>query len=201
MLYARRAKIASLTNDVTCCINPPNIRGKRLGPAPFPALLFCFSVIDRLGALSSGKASKESETTTNSKLYMKTYMKYVDSANKDNPEWKIKVLLDVYRHKLVHLAGPRPVTFYEGKVMGWRIAHAQRKNHLKLVPPKDRNYKIMDIYDVKIDTVFVISITQMVTDIKNSVFAKGGYMSHLKNEKRLRINIVNAINQICDPVT
>jgi len=138
-----RAKIASLTNDVNSCLNPPTIRGKRLGPAPFPALLFCFSVIDMLGALSSGKASKESETTTNSKSYMKAYMKYVDSANKDDPEWKIKVLLDVYRHKLVHLAGPKPVTFYEGKVMGWRIAHAQRKNHLKILLPRDRNYKIV----------------------------------------------------------
>jgi hypothetical protein len=154
-----------------------------------------------LGALSSGNASKDSETATNSKSYMKTYMKYLDSANKDDPDWKIKLLLDVYRDKLVHLAGPKPITFYEGKVMGWRIAHAQRKNHLKIVSLRDKSYKIMDIYDAQIDVVFVISIRQIVTDIKNSIFAKGRFLDHLKNDKRLKFNFVNAINQICDPVT
>ncbi len=46
------ARLDSLENDVRCCLNP--LAG--IQPAPFPAILYCFSVVDLLGSLYAGDA-------------------------------------------------------------------------------------------------------------------------------------------------
>src|SRR6476469_10670730 len=43
--------------------------------APFPALLYCFSIIDLLGALYAGHA-KSGQTTSDSERYMKHFLRY-----------------------------------------------------------------------------------------------------------------------------
>jgi hypothetical protein len=60
----------SLKNDVNHCV--------KIEPyAPYPALIYCFSNIDLLGALYGGEAGKNANTTQQqSKNYMKCFMGY-----------------------------------------------------------------------------------------------------------------------------
>jgi len=88
-------RINSLEKDVKYCIMEIN---SQIQYAPFPALLYCFSTIDLLGSLLEGDASRKADTTNNSKRYMKYFMNYtIEQAN---------LLIDIFRHKLVHLAQP-----------------------------------------------------------------------------------------------
>jgi hypothetical protein len=60
-------RMSSLKNDVNHCV--------KIEPcAPYPALIYCFSNIDLLGALYAGKAGKNANTTQQSKNYMKHFM-------------------------------------------------------------------------------------------------------------------------------
>ena len=72
-------KMNSLGKDVTHCLNEPY--------APMPAILWCLSCIDLLGALLAGQASKKVptsrpgkyrnvDTSKNSGNYMRLYMNY-----------------------------------------------------------------------------------------------------------------------------
>jgi hypothetical protein len=59
----------SLEKDVNHCV--------KIEPyAPFPALIYCFSNVDLLACLYAGRADKNSQTTQQSKNYMKDFMGY-----------------------------------------------------------------------------------------------------------------------------
>ena len=64
-------KIASLENDVERCL--PYTKLEHTCHAPFPALLYCFSVIDLLGSLLEGNATG-GDTTGNSRKYMEDHL-------------------------------------------------------------------------------------------------------------------------------
>jgi hypothetical protein len=55
MTFARdfivRDRLNSLANDVKRCLPQKKINNEEPDPAPFPALMYCFSIIDLLGAL------------------------------------------------------------------------------------------------------------------------------------------------------
>jgi hypothetical protein len=68
-------RLSSLDNYVKRCLPTDVDRKEGLCYAPFPALLYCFSVIDLLGALYAGHA-RSSRTIVNSKKYMKDLMSY-----------------------------------------------------------------------------------------------------------------------------
>lgn len=78
--------------------------------SPLPALMYCFSMVDLLGALYAGNA-KGGKTTINSKNYMVDLMGY-DRGMAD-------LLQTVYRHKIIHLSAPQTAINYKGKII-WR---------------------------------------------------------------------------------
>ena len=90
--------VNSLSRDVKNCLR------YELEPAPFPAVLFCFSTVNLLGALVTGKADSSRLNTKISIYYMTCFMHY--SAE------DAKILIDLFRHKLVHLAQPSPLIRY-----------------------------------------------------------------------------------------
>jgi hypothetical protein len=79
-----RERIRSLEKDVRHCLRKPY--------APFPAILYCFSTIDLLGALRSGRARRSSGTTKQAADYMERFMNYRSEQS--------RLLQDIYRHKL-----------------------------------------------------------------------------------------------------
>jgi hypothetical protein len=60
-------RMSSLENDVNHCV-------KTAPYAPYPALIYCFSTVDLLGALYAGKTGRDANTTQQSKNYMRLFM-------------------------------------------------------------------------------------------------------------------------------
>jgi len=120
-VYAGRAlneKISSLVNDVNKCLSKS--KQDNLQPAPFTALLACFSTLDFLSALYSGNANPSAPTTRQLEDFIDKYINY--SSKKRN------LLLKIYRHKLVHLFQPGHLVNYKNKSYSWKIYHKNKKN-------------------------------------------------------------------------
>ncbi len=91
-------RLASLQNDVNRCIPSRDAKIEDTCYAPFPALMYCFSLLDLLGSLMAGTA-RSGNTTDNARRYMEKYL--------DIPLDKVRLLQKIYRHKLVHLSQPK----------------------------------------------------------------------------------------------
>ena len=192
----------SLQNDVKRCVFGADVY-THTQAAPFPALLYCFSTIDLLGALYGGNA--EGNSTKQSGNYMTEVMFY--------PEEKAFLLQQVFRHKIVHLAQPAPrssinESLIDKKIKGesarqlrarlkdkistglyqWGIEHCDRVKHLVIEPlgkeGQDERFCLW------------VSIWSLVEDIVDSVYKPDGYMHRLENDDTLRKKFVKAYNQI-----
>jgi len=102
-----KERMLSLEKDIVHCLQPPY--------APFPAILYCLSSIDLLGSAKCWSGSKDPitkenvNTKSNSRQYMQQYMNYID--------YQANIIVDLFRHKLVHLAQPKPCILYNNKVV------------------------------------------------------------------------------------
>jgi hypothetical protein len=166
----------------------------------FPALLYCFSTIDLLGALCTGYAEEGSHTKDNFKTYAVHFMK---NTNERYTNEQVDLLLAIFRHKMVHLAQPKLVINDEkGRHIAWRYEYPDVANHLRI--EKGQYQKIQNIlapFPIYYDYVLVISITKLLFDVIDSVTRRSdGYMAKLKyNHKNLQANFDNAIDQIYNP--
>jgi len=186
-------KMDSVRKDVEHCL--------KLAYAPMPAILWCLSCVDLLGALLAGQASKFISGTNkrvniieNTQNYMSEYMEY-DST-------QIKLILEVFRHKLVHLAQPAPLSSYNGKTVAWMYIHENNPLHLRLVdlhPPIVQPTTPGN--NERIDQVFVLSINQFMEDIRKSVFKSGGYLEKLETYTDIQMKCWSAIKDIHKPQT
>ena len=158
-------RMDSLKNDVNRCLAT---KYKVTNPAPFPAILYCFSVIDLLGALYAGDATSNAHTTEQAKNYMIDFMNY--------PADEVDLLQKVFRHKLVHLSLPHPRIKMKGKYYIWAVCHDNPSIHLQVRPAQKSN-----------EVHFHISIQTLVKDITDSVSGSDGYLNRLeKNENCLQ---------------
>lgn len=176
-----RERTDSLQRDVTVCIQGAT--------AAFPAFLYCFSTVDLLGALLSGDANSSKGITDRSKAYARRFMHY--------PEDQCSLLWSVFRHKIVHLAQPKPVRKFKGKKTTWGYWHDDGQHHLRIVPisPPIRE-AVTSGLSLDAEQQFEISIRHFVLDIVDSVHAPGGYLHSLALEKDLRDNFTKAVTKI-----
>ena len=180
-------KIASLKNDVERCL--PHKKLENTCYAPFPAMLYCFSVIDLLGALLEGKATG-GNTTENSRKYMEDYLDYDPG---------IAMLMQkIFRHKLVHLSQPDPGMIYNGQILFWEANERDPSKHLTLDDQKHQLFYRGNPYPV---FKFILSVRRLTNEIKDSVIRHpNGYLVNLTKEQNLQKNFNRAINQIFDPL-
>ena len=172
------ARVSSLQKDVRYCVLR-NV-GTEDWPAPLPALLYCFATIDLLGALYDGNAVSFDTISKRAKNYMTHVIKY--------PEEKAKLLQEVFRHKIVHLAQLQPKVRVDGTIFTWRYDHDDRARHLAVT--KVENEK--DVFE------FFISIWSLAEDIAKSVTGPDGYYERLNQRESLRTNFEKAYSQIFD---
>jgi hypothetical protein len=181
-------RISALEKDVKHCIETPPY-------APLPAISYCFSTINLLGALSVRKRSGHRlDSDYQSRTYMETYMKY-------NPETAV-LLQQIFRHKVVHFAIPSPLYKDDkGRSITWWYSHATTTPHLLLnrldapaVMP------VTSIMSLTYDHEFHLSIPAFVNDIKNSVDnGKGdGYLIELVGQPDLQSIFEEAICELYD---
>jgi hypothetical protein len=90
-------RINSLEKDVKYCLQEPYNSSTPIY-APFPAMIFCLSTIDLLGALNAGDARRKGNTVRNSKNYMQRFMNYTGEQS--------FLLIEIFRHKLIHPYSP-----------------------------------------------------------------------------------------------
>lgn len=182
-----KQRINSLEKDVTYCLLEINSPIKY---APFPTILYCFSTIDLLGALCEGDATRNAKTVSNSKNYMRRFMNYTKE--------QCDLLLDIYRHKMVHLAQPRFV--YQdsnGRKITWQYYHDNPEKHLLIEKiPSGTSLHITSSWSISVDHVFQIGIKQFMNDIKESTEKPQGYLHLLELTKDLQDNFSTAIEQI-----
>jgi hypothetical protein len=183
-------RLASLDNDIFRCVPKAQDKRETTSNAPFPAILYCFSIIDLLGALSMGSA-RSGNTTNNSRQYILDLIKY--------PKDKVQLLLQIYRHKTVHLSQPKSTIFFKGKVLTWQHNENDPQKHLNIDPTSGD----LDIYGnrkVHGDAIFIISIWKLKDDIRESVTRRSvGYIDRLRNDVKLQTNFKKAVNEIFDP--
>jgi hypothetical protein len=167
-------RVNSLESDAKHCL-PEDPNDERI--APFPILLYCFATIDLLGALMSGRADEEAPTTKQSRQYMTNFMG--DKYTTENA----KILLDLFRHKLVHLAQPNPLIKRGSEVITWRYWHKRGDIHLKkLSAPPGIPIHVTNDWTIPVTHEFHISIMDFVNDIKNSTTKTKGYLDMLEKE-------------------
>lgn len=184
-------RLPSLQKDVKACLE---------FDCAFPALLYCFSTIDLLGALCNGNAIEGSNTKGNFKDYVTRFMKNGSAiSRKRYSSFQADLLQDIFRHKIVHLAQPKLVVQEGNKLIAWRYEYPYTSNHLALeqIGYRKKVRHILTPHDIFYEHIFVISITQLMYDIVYSVINSDGYYSKLRsNYKRHQVNFDQAIEQL-----
>ena len=179
-----RDRTESLQRDVRVCTHGAT--------AAFPAILYCFSTIDLLGALFGGDAESQKGMTGRSKEYARRFMHYSDD--------QCLLLWDVFRHKIVHLAQPNPVKEFKCKKTSWGYWHNDGEHHLKLVPIAPPIHKaVTSGLSIDAEQRFEFSFHHLVLDIVDSVHLPGGYLHTLASDKVLQDKFTTAVGQIYKP--
>jgi hypothetical protein len=178
-------RMDSLKNNVSHCV-------KTEPYAPYPALIYCFSNIDLLGALYVGKAGrKNTSTSQQSKNYMKRFMGYTEGQS--------ALLQCIFRHKLVHLAEPLlSVIEYKSRRIAWQYNHYNMVNHLIFVPATttNNNIQVAPNWNIEFDEIFEISILGLAEDVVKSVYKDGGYLQTLEKDNSLQAHFEEAVENI-----
>jgi hypothetical protein len=183
-------RLSSLKKDVKECLDKD---------CAFPALLYCFSTVDLLGALYTGFAQNGSGTKNNFKAYA---LRFMNNTNVRYNNEQVTLIQEIFRHKIVHLAQPKLVVYSKNRYIHWRYEYPEINNHLKIERHRRRQIKtILTPKALFYDHTFTISITKFLHDIQDSVTRHtDGYMARLKdNYKNLQGNFDTAIKQIYDP--
>ena len=100
--------------------------------------MYCFSIIDLLGALYVGKC-KDGKTTDNSAKYMEKYL--------NHPKDKAQLLQRIYRHKIIHLSQPKPTVLYNKQIIAWRHAENEPSKHLAIDPQRGTLIFLADLVE------------------------------------------------------
>lgn len=179
------ARLDSLERDVTHCLRRPY--------APLPAIEYCFSTIDLMGALYRGDATRDARTSEQARAYMVDFMKYTDEQS--------SLLQKIFRHKIVHLAMPKHVIEYKSKSIGWKYIHDDQTAHLKLTKfQQPRTVPVTGLWKIRYEYQFTLSIKDLLKDICNSVVRpRDGYLAVLRKDSNLQANFEKALVEIYDP--
>ena len=111
-----------------------------------------------------------------------------------------KLLQDLFRHKLVHLAQPTAVVSFQGKFASRHYRHDDASHHLKLVTlPAPRMVAVASGLTLTVEQEFEVSIGHLVNDVRDSARRPGGYLARLKTDATLRVSFEMAISQIYGP--
>ena len=131
--------------------------------------------------------------TIKAKKYMINVMKY--------PKFEVKLLQIQFRHKLVHLAQPKTITYDNSnkRMIGWRLDNRYNRKHMivELLPTK-KTVLTLSPYKMEAEAAFTISVEKLLEDTLNSAH---DYLEMLKKSARLQKNFDDAICGVYDVMT
>ena len=130
----------------------------------YSALRYCFAEIDMLGKFYKGEVSTKN-TAENSIAFMKRYMGSVNERYKK----LAGLIIDMYRHGLMHTHMTKIVQLDNGKLLGWELQDYDHGNeHLKL-KTADHGYNlVINVYQFIKD--FLESLDRYEKDLVNSTY-------------------------------
>ncbi len=173
-------RIKSLVADTAHCLAG--------GGGIFPALLYALATIDLLGALLAGKATKKgAQTSSQARAYMERFMHY-------SPD-EAKLIQDLFRHKLVHLAQPKPVVRDNGRTISWQLWRDDQQRHRQLEATPG-NAPVTSQLTVIWTHRLSLSIRHFEEEIKSSVQDTAEYLDSLRADPALQILFDNAIAEL-----
>ena len=168
----------------------------------YPAILYCFSTIDMLGGLYMGDM-KSGNTTKNSAKYM---MKFMRNSGVPYSEYQTSLLQKIYRHKVVHIAQPRPLIEIGTNKITWKYDDEDLTRHLsiEITPNPQPITAFLTPYQMYFNQIFVISILKLAQDVEDSVNRPNdGYWDTLANNSSvegsaLQDNFRDAVSDMYD---
>lgn len=108
-----------------------------------------------------------------------------------------KLLMVIFRHKIVHLAQPKAVSEYNGKKVAWKYWHDNAERHLKLTKLIEPvQLELTSAWVVAADHEFEFGIANFVRDIASSLREPGGYLHTLSSDTDLQDRFEKAISEI-----
>lgn len=159
-----RERIESLKSDFKIC---------RQG-AFFPIVMYAFATIDYFSSFWAGwnkKRDRDQNQTQRIADFMKKYLDY--------PEKSSKIAIEIFRHKLMHTAEPRLITWEEGKEKYyWEIDLDFKSEHFLLQKVADDPNNLEYIH-----YKFLISVSYLIFAIETAVFGPCGYFYDLLANK------------------
>jgi hypothetical protein len=191
MCFAEKFLVKDRLNSLEYDINRCLAYDEKGFYSPLPALMYCFSMIDLLGALYSGNAKSSSKTTKNSMNYMTTFMKY----SKD----MVDLLQKVYRHKTVHLSAPKTAIKYKGHIISWSLDDTNPQNHLSIDYSESGSIDLFNCGKISYVGKLIVNINVLKDDIKDSVIRKNdSYLARLQIDLDLQGKFLRAVNEMYD---
>ena len=185
-----KERLGSLENDVNRYLSEILAdMPEHTQPAPFPALLYCFSTVELLGALLAGDASDHALTSPQTKEYMTRFMGYTKQ--------QADLLVHLFRHKLAHLAQPAPFIEMDGKHISWHVHHSNPEKHLTLERLAESQEVILTpTVFIYFDYIFHLGIIEFLSDIHESVYKSNGYRDSLNRIPDLKRKLDSAMADI-----
>ena len=150
------------------------------GTAPFPIVLFSMSTLDFFSAAYYGYSEKKNTKSRVSQTkrmieFLKRYLNYDPTVS--------KVAIDVFRHKLVHLAEP----FCSNKgVIGWSISSRESD---------DRHWTIKD-FNRKGDKAVYFGVDNFIRHLRSGVLGNTGYYQDLSQNIDLQNKYLLFFNEV-----
>jgi len=136
----------------------------------YSALRYCFAEIDMLGKFYKGEVSTKN-TAENSIAFMKRYMGSVNKRYKK----LAGLIIDMYRHGLMHTHMTKMVHLKNGKLLGWELQDSDFINeHLKLKSANHGYNLVINVHQFIKD--FLESLDKYEEDLKN----KSNYLNKFK---------------------
>jgi hypothetical protein len=148
-------RLASLENYVNLCLPTLHDKTESSGYAPFPAIMYCFSIIDLMGSLYVGNA-RHGNTTDNSKIYREVFelSKREGTITTENlpPQ-------------------PKPAMLYNKQIIAWKHDEKELSKHLTVVPTSGDVYLPGKLGRIHCDAQYIVSIRVLKDDIKILLYA------------------------------
>jgi hypothetical protein len=161
--------VERFNKDIAICLRPDENRSH----AYFPALISCIAFAELLSGLHAGNL--KSDGLKKLKDYASDFM---DTTIYDAD--RLKILYEMFRHKVAHLAQPCAVFDTGTKRITWTVEESGPKPAIEIVREKSQILRAVTPWPVHYDHRAYVRIEGLANDIRESV---PKYLRHLKADK------------------
>lgn len=153
------------------------------GAAPFPIVLFCMATLDFFSAAYLGYSEQKRNPnrinqTDRMTEFLNKYLKYDKNIS--------KIALEIFRHKMVHLAEPIIQIGRSDKIRGWEIASIQA----------DGDHWTIVKFDSQGNKLVRFGVNNFISDLRKGILEQEGYLQDLEKDPQLQKNYLSFWKEI-----